>query len=320
MRRTLLLLLAALAVGAGIYAEQKTFSLRIAAADGKAAANLPVYDSTSSGATAIGRTTAQGDLDIALAADKNGKSYNVYRMNCSRLVIVEAGSAEDNSCKSQSDPNLPPDQCGRCVPLGGFIWGQSSTVGTFSGSGSAWKNPWVITSIVGAGVLVPAVTLQGGSASAPPTQTAVIPPAAPPPTTPAPPPTSFTVTNARISGTATQDGQRTCNLIAPTYPVTGTYVLDASGRITLNLTDPTNITQVYSGTGTFTSATSFSFSSLGPFNFSGSTGRNYQGQPGAGTTTPTSGSFKLSIFYQGGGTPGPTAGCSDPFVITFNVQ
>lgn len=113
--------------GATADAEQG-FKLRIADSKGKAAGNLPV----SINGTALGTTNNAGELELALDPGKNGKTFNVYRRNCSELVMYEKGTPEDQKCEDESRRNPNQNECRGCTLVGAYIFGRDATVGNFS--------------------------------------------------------------------------------------------------------------------------------------------------------------------------------------------
>lgn len=323
--------LSAVAVLAVTISAQGKFNLRIAAANGKAAANLPVYMSMAATATPIGTTSADGDLDIASDPNKNGKSYNVYRMDCSRIVLLEDGSADDQSCKKQSAQNPPPQNgCGGCVPMGAFVFGRSSMIGHFAGDGSAWKNPWVITTLVGTGIAVPVIATQsGGSSQAPtavagpaPTQPSAPAPVPAPAPPPAPVPTFPNITNRNINLTATPGSQNSCNLFLMNFLATGHLTVDSSGFFIVDYTDATNQTVTLRGPATINNAQTATFGMSQPFDWTSATSqRNLRATAISGEVNATGvGRLTANLSYRGGGSSGPAIDCIDQRIFNFQFQ
>lgn len=345
MRRTLVFLFALAVLGFGVpidlqiltssttaqsaNAKPKPFNLRIAAANGKAAANLPVFLSMSPTAPPIGTTGAQGDIALAADSNKNGKTFNVYRLECNRLVFLEPDSPEDKECKKRQGANQPGDQCGPCAPYGLFTWGQSSTVGQFAG-GNPWTGPLAITSYIGAGVATPIIIKTTGSS----TSTTGAPPAGTPtagtptaPTAPAPPPapTNFTHNRLAVIFTAapgTADGA--CGtFFQPTYSGTGFITVDASGAYIYESTDPTGTTLILRGPGTFNGPQSLTAGTSQPFPWTSATsGWNFQAIVRSGQITADgTGSMTMDLIFlnanPGARQPTPNANCGNQRIQTF---
>jgi hypothetical protein len=177
--RTLLPIVCAAAIAAatvwtfGTTADaEQGFKLRIADSNGKAAGNLPV----SINGTSLGSTDSLGELELALDPAKNGRTFNVYRKDCTQIVIYEAGSEEDLKCEKESQveagqtivrKTAPPKgtqrECDGCRRYGAFIFGRDATVGEFS-SGRTARN-LTIGGLAGGAAIAGALIARNGGGS-----------------------------------------------------------------------------------------------------------------------------------------------------------
>lgn len=188
---------------------EQGFKLRIADSKGKPAANLPV----SINGQGLGRTNNIGELELALDPAKNGRTFNVYRKNCSELVMFEEGTPEDDACKRESQQNANQNECQRgCKLVGAYIFGRDATVGHFSG-GRIARNA-TIGGVLGAAAAGALIATRGGGGDANGAATAA----------PPSPPFAGLTNNYPLNSLAGNSG---CPGFTPTAVATMTMVIDA---------------------------------------------------------------------------------------------
>ena len=146
---------------------QDSFRLRIASAPGRAAANLPVFIDSGGNSSPLGTTNAAGELEVAFDASKNGRPFNMYRLECKRLVMHEVGTPEDKRCEDESRKTPEGEECGRCRKVGTFVYGRDATIGEFGG-GHMVRNVLIGAAAAGAVAGVLAARDCGSSAPATP--------------------------------------------------------------------------------------------------------------------------------------------------------
>ena len=299
MRKLLAVALSVSAFALGVWhadvaALQERFNLKVLASNGKAAANLPVVFRSGGTETPIGTTTDAGDVAVALDPSKNGKSFNVYREACTKLVITQ----EELPC----DDERLPEGCKKCEKLGTFIFGTNATVGS-----AGMSTPMKITlfGVAPAAITGAVVATNNGANSTVGAN----------PTTQPGPQTAFTANAAPVTINVTSL-LRGCNLFQPTYTAPGTFtVTNGPNMLTVVINDP-GASQTLTGSANFGTAAGLqaNVATFAPFAWTSATGRNVETSGSNGTFQANgSGSFTLVHTYRGGGTAGPPPNCQDTY-------